>query len=826
MAGSDLWGDLGYAAPKTAAPTNDPAALKGFVTDAATKYGIPPDLADRWVQQESGYNPTAKSKKGALGLTQLMDGTAKTYGVTDPTDPAQNVEGGAHYLSDLHAKYGDWSKALAAYNAGPDAVDKAGGVPNYPETQAYVKAIMTEGSTPAGGSDLWGSLGYTQVPAAPETAQMIDMHPTVPISKLTPAQQKTRIQREKGGLGVSDEVTADGSESSPFYETPDHPAKDAPPGSYYVPLTGGIKRAPGGPAESSLAEGLGQGVADVAASVGNLLPGTGDSEILNRLNADQQIHDAKYGGDKWTGAGRFGGQLLASAPLLAGGEAALAPVLENAGPVGTFIAGRGGLQLDRLTGKVVMKKGLAGLTERGGSLATAGAATGAGAAALTSSTSDAPLPQQIGAGAVGGALLGPVAPAIEGAGGKAVQGIKSLVKPLTQGGRESIANDVLGKFTRGPIGTPNPGVIIPGSVPTLATASADPGLATLERTVRLGPHGDLFAARDAANHQARAEFFDKLSGDEDSIQALRDAREAATGGARDAALAAQTQPADIKPVLDTIDTILKGPEGKRSEVVKALTEVRDNLHDTQGNPETDAAMLYGVRKGIGDLLSPKASSEKSGAKLAASQLGDVKSALDAAIQNVAPGFKEYLKNYADLSKPIDEQQLLQGLKIADMRGNITLAKAQGALDKVTAMRAKPGANPAKSVSNDTLAALTALRDDLKRGDNINLARPIGPDTAQHFSTGGRLRQAGIPLGIGLAIGHHPVGATALGGANLFYGMKDKEIMARVAQRLLNPQVTPIRPAMAQAKEGLIKRLGSVVPAATGGMLSTRLIPAQ
>ncbi len=830
MAGSDLWGDLGYAPPKTAAPTStvaDRAALKGLVTDAATKYGIPADLADRWVQQESSYNPKAKSKKGALGLTQLMDATAKTYGVTDPTDPAQNVEGGAHYLSDLHAKYGDWSKALAAYNAGPDAVDKAGGVPDYPETQAYVKAIMGgDGATPSAGSDLWGSLGYKadasaakDTPDTPDKAQFIDF------KDATPQQKAFYAQADKGGL--HDETAPIGSAAHPYFESTDNPMSATPAGAFVVDKGGTLHKMPGGPKESSLAEGVGQGVADVAGSVMNLLPGGGDSQILNRIKADQQVHDATYGGDKWTGAGRFGGQLLGAAPLLASGEAALAPVLENAGPVGAFIAGRGGLALDRLTGKVVMKKGLAGLTQRGASLATAGAGTGAGAAALTSSASDAPVPQQMAQGAIGGALLGPAAPAIEGAGGAAVRGISNLIRPLTPTGPARIADEVVSKFSKGAIGSPNSGVIIPGSVPTLAQASADPGLATLERTVRLGEHGGAFAARDAQNSSARAEFLDNLKGDDERIQALKDARDTATKGAREAALAAQTAPADIRPVLDTIDKILAGPEGKRSEVVKALNEVRANLHDAQGNPETDAAMLYGVRKGIGDLLSPKASSEKSGAKLAASQLGDVKNALDTAIQNVAPGFKEYLKSFSDLSKPVDEAQWLQAQKMTDMNGNPTLAKVQAALDRITAQKAKPGTNPAKSISDDTLAQLTALRDDLKRANNLNLARPVGPDTAQHFTTGGRIAQAGVPAGaLGLVLGGHPVGAAVLGGAKMFYGMKDKEIMAKVAQRLLNPQATPVSPAMSQAKDGLLKRLGGVVPAATGGMLSTRLIPAQ
>lgn len=107
---------------------------------AARKHSIPEDLFLRLVQQESGWNPTAKSHKGALGLAQLMPQTAVLLGV-DPHDPKQNLEGGARYLSWQYRKFKSWPLALAAYNAGPKAVEKHGGIPPYAETQNYVKVI-------------------------------------------------------------------------------------------------------------------------------------------------------------------------------------------------------------------------------------------------------------------------------------------------------------------------------------------------------------------------------------------------------------------------------------------------------------------------------------------------------------------------------------------------------------------------------------------------------------------------------------------------------------------------------------------------------------
>ena len=107
---------------------------------AAARHGVPEDLFLRRVQQESGWNPGAVSPKGATGLAQLMPGTAQLLGV-DATDPIENLDGGARYLRMMYDRFGDWRLALAAYNAGPEAVDKADGVPNYEETTNYVKVV-------------------------------------------------------------------------------------------------------------------------------------------------------------------------------------------------------------------------------------------------------------------------------------------------------------------------------------------------------------------------------------------------------------------------------------------------------------------------------------------------------------------------------------------------------------------------------------------------------------------------------------------------------------------------------------------------------------
>lgn len=109
--------------------------------DAARRHKVPENLFLRLIQQESAWNKNARSPVGAIGLAQLMPATARELGV-NPNDPHDNLEGGARYLREQFVRFGDWRLALAAYNAGPGAVNKYGGVPPYKETQNYVRKIL------------------------------------------------------------------------------------------------------------------------------------------------------------------------------------------------------------------------------------------------------------------------------------------------------------------------------------------------------------------------------------------------------------------------------------------------------------------------------------------------------------------------------------------------------------------------------------------------------------------------------------------------------------------------------------------------------------
>ena len=172
---------------------------RDYAIQQAQRYGIPTDIFLRMIGAESSWNQGAVSPKGATGLGQLMPGTAAELGV-DPTDPYQNIEGSARYLAQQYGDFGTWPLALAAYNAGPGAVRKYGGIPPFAETQAYVPKILGGGSSPQPtASTPFG-------PGTPMASMQPMMQPTAPFEGmrlLSRLAASRGIAQEAGGAPLA-----------------------------------------------------------------------------------------------------------------------------------------------------------------------------------------------------------------------------------------------------------------------------------------------------------------------------------------------------------------------------------------------------------------------------------------------------------------------------------------------------------------------------------------------------------------------------------------------------------------------------------------------
>ena len=500
---------------------------------------------------------------------------------------------------------------------------------------------------------------------------------------------------------------------------------------------------------------------------------------------------------------------------------------------------------------------------RPASLAVNGAVQGAGVNAL-SGDPDNGLVNNLIAGAGAGALLGPVGAGVAAGAGRVATGVKALVQPFTAGGRSAIADNALGRMAMGGPLTPDAATYVAGSTPTLAQATANPGLAGAERavaSVRPNP----FINQSAINQDAREGLVATLRGSPADIAAAENARDTTALPAITQAVANAAGPADTAPVVQAIDGILAGPQGQRDAVQRALGAVRgklvtaatpfpdrvntamapvmDTLTNTPGamndaglwdardaliaaqkgatpadtlarlnglsssNPtfqaaidqarasvgnagglQTDAAQLYGVRKAIGDALSPLAANAGSDAQLAASELQTIKGRLDTAIEGAAPGFRNAIDAYAAASRPIDAMQYLQSRNFTSADGTITMAKVKGVLDDIQKQQALPGPRDAKSIPQSTVDGLQGLYDDLLRQNASRLGMQPGSNTFQQLATSGAMAGMGAPLaGVAHAVGSIPVLGNALTSSiGRAYAAQNEPIMTEVVNRLLNP----------------------------------------
>jgi hypothetical protein len=235
------------------------------------------------------------------------------------------------------------------------------------------------------------------------------------------------------------------------------------------------------------------------------------------------------------------------------------------------------------------------------------------------------------------------------------------------------------------------------------------------------------------NNDARSQHFAQTAGSDVDVQNAKDAL-----GEQDKTMLAKAwgnkTDADAQPVLDLAAQIKSSPDGRRPIVRGVLDSVTKELYDDNGHLLTDPEQLYGVRKHIDDLLDEVDASGKPKYVRAQSALLDMKGALDQSIEPAANGFGDYLQAHADDAKRIDEMTALQGFenKLYDTQNRMTYPKVQTMMRQIVDARQSPGLNKFKSISDDTMARMWALRDDLRRSASAQeLARtPGGSDSVQ------------------------------------------------------------------------------------------------
>ncbi len=783
---------------------------------AGQEWNVDPNLLRAMAQQESGGKPRIVSSAGAQGVMQIMPGTQRDLGVTDPNDPQQSIFGGAKYMSQLLDQYKSPELALAAYNAGPDRVDNhlATGNPLPRETQAYVPAI---------------SANYQRMAKAPAASA------APAATSAAPAVQPASDEASRNAAFLS----RSGATTAAAPPTPDSgPSPAATPDySDFLTRTGATPAA--APASRPMADKFGPLAGDAANANLEARQAIADKQPVNQAIRDAiaPAPNTTYGDvlpiaqDNATGAYRMalpgsarnlltGAMDLAEGPttgtVTPAGTNALANVMMGGGINPSPASGTGAAIGNRLYG--------AGRNETPDLL-------GAQFRASPQLQAPAPPPAAI-APPNSMPILGQVAPAaptmafpsgpqvaapandlaaaVNRGAASPIESQATAMPPAsvipitTQAGADARAQAIIDHFSQGGANT-HAASPIEGVGRTYAQSTNNPGVAALENGLRSSDpnFNNMYNQKMAANAGKRLDAVQGVIGAPEDIDAAEAARDAATGTARDAAFA-NTKPVDAQPVVDQINGILASPDGKRDAVVRSLNPILAKLQTSDGSAlESDAGQLYGVRKAINDALAAKGTQEGSDAAAATRQMVQVKNTLDGVIESGSPGFGDYIKTYSDMSRPIDEMRYLQGRNLTNSRGELQLSNLDSTIKAIQSQQNLPGARQADSVSPEKLAQLQALRTDMARQTSLDATKPLGSNTTQTLATNaltqsmaGGMASGGLAGGLAGAAALGVVHPAALSVFAARYGLgkmnAKAEMMVRnsLTNKLLNPPTTP------------------------------------
>lgn len=757
------------------------------------------DLFRYVAQAESGgrdYDAAGRvitSPKGAKGSMQVMDATNLDpgYGVRPAADDSleERARVGQDYLKAMIGNYGgDLTKGLAAYNAGPGNVDRAlaaaqqAGDPNWmqylpkpQETVPYVQKIVANMGSQPGTLDRIAAVVMPSAQASPvdkklEADPLYQMLSGASAAASAPSEKLAADpvwQMLNAPATASESRGADGVLRLETSGTAPTEAQ-----KQHTGVLGAIESL--GAGVRKLGQGAAQGFGDIPAGIGqagmhqgqqilggvdellgtNLAGGIAgnvaarDAEVAKR-EADYQ---AATPGSVMAGIGRVGGNIASS---MAGGPmAAAAPMLQGANlgarmmpfapTVGKFLGGAAGSGIQ-----------------------------GAGYGAVAPVTSG-DYNQQSLANTQAGGILGAIAPGVGqilGAGGRYIgNNIRAAIAPFTESGRESVAQNLIARAARGSSPASNLNEMVPGVNPTLAEVTGNPGIATLQRSIRdLNPTP--FVEREEANALARTEALGALRGTTEDLLAAKASRD--TQAATDylkthvGIPVANTEYAALKrtPAFrGAFEQAEKMAQNAGSSVeTKVVNKTLANRGGSVGKPQTyvSGVGLQRIKQALDDQIGSAAQAGERGK--AANILG-VKDKLLSLMDREIPGYAEARGAYAAASRDIDAMQYLQGMNLTDAQGNIGLARIQSALRGLEKAQQKPGMNPAKSVTKAQEDALIGIRDDLLRASKVGAGRSAGSSTAQNLATQ-NLVQEMLPGKLGSLLGSSKPGllSGAVGG---------------------------------------------------------------
>ncbi len=567
--------------------------------------------------------------------------------------------------------------------------------------------------------------------------------------------------------------------------------------------------------------GAGLGVADLgntALNVMSYLPGKATDAIRSALpvehrervpdisqwsrtrNADFEALTEQNKDSAAFNLGRIGGNIAVTLPVggaAAGGIRSLAalPRLAPAAPALTRLAtatASGGM---RTGANLAANASRATKAANMGTRLAGGTIAGGASAALVH-------PEDAGTGALIGAALPPALAGIGKAGRYLGNAAKSLVQPLTKTGQENIAVKIIQQFGEGGPLTINSSELVAGSRPTLAEATGNAGIASLQRASRdLRPNA--FVEREGLNTAARVSAFDDIAGDAAALQASNAARDDAADALYGRAFAADAMRQDLATTAQRTRAPFKGVglSGAREDLAtpglrelmarpgfRAAAESARRLAADHGvkldDPLQSLEGLHYIKLALDDALNPAAKSAMG--RNASAAVMNMRDKLADELAKVSPLYGNARQTFAEMSQPGNAMEALQGLNLTTANGTMTLNKVTNAIQSLEKLRKAPGVNPAKSVTEEQLKRLQAIRLDLLRQDRVNAGKSAGSNTFQNLSTNNIMASL-LPGGAG-RVAQNKLGMVVGQAGKLMYSGADDAIRGQLVDMMLDPQL--------------------------------------